>query len=69
MHYRPGLDVVRLAALLPVRSALAVPLLLEAAAGTALFLLLPGRVCHCFAQGAYGKCRMRPSYVASAPRF
>ncbi len=33
-----------LAALLPVHDALAVPLLLEAAVGTALFLLLPGRV-------------------------
>lgn len=32
-----------LAALLPARNALAVPLLLEAAVGTALFLLLPGR--------------------------
>ena len=33
-----------LAALLPVHDALAVPLLLEAAAGSAVFLLLPGRV-------------------------
>lgn len=33
-----------LAALLPVHDALAVPLLLESAVGTALFLLLPGRV-------------------------
>lgn len=32
-----------LAALLPAKNALAVPLLLEAAVGTALFLLLPGR--------------------------
>ena len=49
-----------LAALLPVRSALAVPLLLEAAAGTALFLLLPGR--------AFGGKRVkRPEAAESGP--